>query len=167
MVGATTTAIAFFALVFAKSDLVRELGFVAGVGILSELIAMLLIVPALLGWRASRLEKREMHRGRSAKPRFLDRVARKTQVNPDEKHYRSGKALVAALILVVATTILGFFAPKVQVETNLMNMEAKGLESVELQALMVEEFGMAPDTLSVLAALGLGCRDPDRHHSGM
>ena len=56
--GALTTAIAFFALVVAESDLVRELGIVAGVGIASELFAMLLIVPALLGMRAARLDLR-------------------------------------------------------------------------------------------------------------
>ena len=152
VVGAITTAIAFFALVFAKSDLVRELGIVAGVGILSELLAMLLIVPALLGWRASRLEKRERSGKPTGQSRFLDRVGRKVAKERDEKRYSSGRALITPLILVAATTLLGFFAPGIEVESNMMNMEAKGLESIELQDLMVEEFGAAPDTLLFLAS---------------
>jgi len=38
------------------------------------------------------------------------------------------------------------------VQTNLMEMEARGLESVELQDFMAQEFDMAPDTLSTVVS---------------
>ena len=59
--------------------------------------------------------------------------------------------LFAAIPLVLAV-MLALQAPKVEIEGNIMNMEAKGLESVELQDVMVEEFGTAPDVMSVLSA---------------
>ncbi|MDF1569394.1 MAG: MMPL family transporter [Spirochaetaceae bacterium] len=46
--GALTTAAAFFSMLLAESDIIRELAVVAGAGILCELAAMLLIIPALL-----------------------------------------------------------------------------------------------------------------------
>jgi hypothetical protein len=59
--GAFTTAIAFFALQVSETALLRELGMVAGLGILSELAAMFLFVPALLGFR----EHRKLRKGKT------------------------------------------------------------------------------------------------------
>ena len=58
VMGALTTAVAFFALTVAKSGIVKELGIVAGLGILCELLAMLILIPSLLGYRNYRLTKR-------------------------------------------------------------------------------------------------------------
>lgn len=60
-----------------------------------------------------------------------------------------GKILAVSLCFGV---ILSLFAPGVRIEDNLMEMEAKGLESIELQDLLVEEFGMAPDGLFILSS---------------
>ena len=53
--GAMTTAAAFYALLLAESEMVRELAVVAGTGILCELAAMMLLIPAILGLRQKRL----------------------------------------------------------------------------------------------------------------
>ncbi len=148
IIGAITTAVAFFALVVADSDLVRELGVFAGLGILCELAAMMLVVPALLGFRASRLDRRPHKTARRrgfASPGPLAAGAAPA-ASP-----RTSRALILVLGAAAVTTALATQAGKVEVENNLMNMEAKGLESVELQDVMVEEFGMAPDTLAVIA----------------
>ncbi len=145
LTGALTTAIAFFALVIAKSQVVKELGVIAGLGILSELAAMFILVPALLGFRSHRLSKwgksesRLLH-GVGLRYRFMQGLGDGIKRHP---------GLFAVLPLSLAV-VFALQAPKVEIEGNLMNMEAKGLESVELQDVMVEEFGMAPDVMSVL-----------------
>ena len=54
-------------------------------------------------------------------------------------------------MLLAAGLLLGTQAYRVELEDNLMNMEAEGLESVELQDVMTDEFGSAPDVLYYLS----------------
>ena len=144
--GALTTAAAFFALSFAKTDIMRELGLVAGIGIVCEAAAMLLLIPPLLGLRHTRLEKRgkpdTIHiRKVRISSSLTGRVGSFVSRNP-------GKIAMAFLSAVI---VLALFAPGVSIEDNIMKMEAKGLESVELQDLLVDEFGMAPDGMFLLS----------------
>jgi predicted RND superfamily exporter protein len=147
LTGALTTAIAFFALIVAESQVVKELGVIAGLGILCEFAAMFILVPALLGFRNHILIKRgrsgaRLLHGIGLRYRFMyglgDRI----------KHLPG----LFAFIPLVLAVIFVLQAPKVEIEGNIMNMEAKGLESVELQDVMVEEFGTAPDVMSVLGS---------------
>ena len=143
--GALTTAAAFYALLMADSQVIRELAVVAGTGILCELAAMFLLVPALLGFRNRRQEKRGRRRSRPE---------RKVRIRSDFAG-RLGSVIsrrpgtFAVILLVVGASVIAF-APGVELEDNLMNMEAKGLESVELQDTLVEEFGAAPDVLYLI-----------------
>ena len=143
--GALTTAIAFFALIVAESNVVEELGVIAGLGILCELAAMFILVPALLGFRhhfmsrRGRSDLRPMH-GLGLRYGFMQGLGEKIMRLPG----------LFAIIPLCCAVILAVQAPKVSVEGNLMNMEAKGLESIKLQDVMVEEFGMAPDVMSVI-----------------
>ncbi|MDC7233963.1 MAG: MMPL family transporter, partial [Spirochaetales bacterium] len=144
--GALTTAAAFYALLLAESDIVRELAVLAGTGILCELLAMLMLIPAFLGWRQRRLAKK-------GKPDPM--LTRKTRIRSDfadglGKRITSRPGLWMAALLTIGL-LLGTQAPKVELEDNLMNMEAEGLESVELQDVMTDEFGTAPDVLYVIA----------------
>lgn len=144
--GALTTAAAFYALFMAESDLVRELAIVAGTGILCELLAMLMLIPAFLGWRQKRLNKKgktEPMLGRKSRIRsdFADGLGLKITNRPG----------LWILILLTVGILLGTQAPKVSLEDNLMKMEAKGLESIELQDVMTDEFGAAPDVLFVIS----------------
>ena len=146
LTGAITTAIAFFALIVAESQAVKELGIVAGLGIACELLAMFIILPALLGMRAAWLVRRGREDSivlRRVRPkyRFLDRLGAALARRPGVF------ALVALIIGAACATQAG----RVQVEGNIMNMEAKGLESIELQDVMVKEFGLAPDVLSIIS----------------
>ena len=143
--GAFTTAAAFFALLVAESDIIRELAVVAGMGILCELSAMLMIIPALLGLRQRRLEKKGrgdpmLHGKRRIRSDFASSLGRRVAARPG----------TFVLVLLAIGIAFGSQAPKVEIEDNLMNMEAEGLESVELQDLMVEEFGAAPDVLYLI-----------------
>jgi len=145
IIGALTTAAAFFAMLMADSEILKELGIVAGTGILAELISMLILIPALLGMRQKRLEKRSkddpmLSRNNTIRSDFASVIGRWVSSRP-------GTFTVAFLIIGVA---LATQAPKVQIEDNLMNMEAKGLESIKYQDLMVDEFGTAPDILYLI-----------------
>jgi uncharacterized protein len=144
LMGALTTAVAFFALLIAESDVVRELGIVAGAGILCELAAMFLLVPAFLAWR----NHRNQRRGRESS-RLFNRVSIDSTLLPRLGQSITRRPLVFAGVALAIGVILITQAPRVEVEGNIMNMEAKGLASIELQDRMVEEFDMAPDYLSV------------------
>jgi len=144
LTGALTTAIAFFALTVAESEVVRELGLVAGMGILAELFSMFILIPALLGARTWRLARRG-----KAEPALLARLTWNLGFMSQLGTRVKQRPLCALLIPLACGLLLATQAGRVEVEGNLMNMEAKGLESVELQDLMVEEFGMAPDMLSI------------------
>lgn len=142
--GALTTAVAFFMLVIAKSEVVKELGLVAGFGILCELAAMLLFIPALLGMRNSRLARRS----KSAAPRIPPLAARQ-RIIPALGAKIVARPSLFVIVMLALSIALATQAGKVTLIDNLMEMEAEGLESVELQDRMVEEFAMAPDYLMV------------------
>ena len=142
--GALTTAVAFFMLVIARSNVVRELGVVAGFGILSELVAMIIMVPALLGFRNHRLEKN----GKS-ESKLLEKFTPGFSIISSLGTKIKGRPALFLFLMLAAGLLFATQAGKVEVEGNMMKMEAKGLESIELQDRMVEEFGMAPDVMSI------------------
>ncbi|MQY76639.1 MAG: MMPL family transporter [Spirochaeta sp.] len=142
--GALTTAVAFFMLVIARSNVVRELGVVAGFGILSELVAMIIMVPALLGFRNHRLVKK----GKS-ESKLLEKFTPGFGIISSLGTKIKGRPALFIFLMLAAGILLATQAGKVDVEGNMMKMEAKGLESIELQDRMVEEFGMAPDVMSI------------------
>ncbi|MEA1911986.1 MAG: MMPL family transporter, partial [Spirochaetota bacterium] len=145
--GAFTTAAAFFTLMIAKTDLIQELGFVAGMGILSELAAMFLLIPPLLAYR----EHRKIKKGKKD-----NRIFSKINIKTDAAS-GIGKLVIKApiAIAVIMSLIIVSFSLKagdVRIQDNLMKMEAKGLESVSLNDEMVDEFGMAPDGLFIISS---------------
>ena len=146
LTGALTTAIAFFAMLTAETELMRELGIVAGLGILFELAAMLLFIPALIGFR----ESRRLKTGRKEK-----KIFRKVRIRSDLAaglgRRVTGRPGTAAAVMLGITALLVWKAGDVEIENNLLNMEAKGLESVELQDTLEEEFEMGADGLFVMS----------------
>ncbi|MBB6480704.1 MMPL family transporter [Spirochaeta isovalerica] len=146
LTGGLTTAAAFFALVIAETQMIRELGLVAGMGIVCELLAMLLIIPPMLGFR----EYRRVKKGKGEHSLF-----KKINIRSDAASGIGALLVKAPLLISGLMLAMGLFfalkAPGVSLETNLMKMEAEGLESIELQDVLVDEFGMAPDSLSIIS----------------
>ncbi len=145
--GALTTAAAFFALTIAKNNLITELGFVAGLGILSELFAMIMMIPPLLAYREHRLVK---------KGKTGNKIFSKVKIKSDAAA-GIGKLLVKAPVAIAVLMSLiiisfSFKAGDVEIQDNLLEMEAKGLESVHLNDEMIKEFGMAPDGLMIISS---------------
>ena len=146
LTGAMTTAAAFFTLTIAKTGIMQELGIVAGLGILSELAIMIFMIPPLLAHREQRLVKK----GKTEKKLFS-----KVKIKSDAAA-GIGKLIIKApvtiaIILLLVIAGFAFRVKDISLQKNILEMEAKGLESVHLNDEMVREFGMAPDGLSIIS----------------
>ncbi len=131
--GALTTAVAFLALLVSETQMLKELGF----------IATLIIIPLLLSYREKNFKKDDKKQLK---------VTVKASIASGfggivTKYYK-----VIILVALGTTILLSLKVKDVGVQSNLMEMEAKGLKSIILQDQMVEEFEMAPDVLSVLSS---------------
>lgn len=138
--GALTTAVAFLALLISDTKMLQELGLIAGLGIICELIASLIMIPLLLSFRASTGSKKLR-----AKGKVKASIAAGIGIFVT-KNYK--KIVISTLIIVL---ILSFKVKDAGIQTNLMEMEAKGLKSIKLQDEMVIEFEMAPDGLMIIS----------------
>lgn len=136
--GALTTSVAFFALLASETKFMKELGVIAGLGIICVLLSTLLITPLLLTFRESR--KKEFKKGK-VKASIASGLGRRIN--------KSYKVIIAVSLLVI--TGISFKSKDVKIMDNLMEMEAKGLTSIKLQDEMIEEFEMAPDPLMIIS----------------
>jgi len=123
--GAVTTAAAFFTTLFVDFAGLRELGFIAGAGVLLCFVAMVTLLPALL----------VLVDGRPAA------VARLRQVSPPtvpllDRVSRHPAILVAVLIALTVSGLTRFGTPRYN--SNLLDLQARGLESVEYEMLLIE-----------------------------
>lgn len=125
LVAALTTSCAFFSLMFTQFRAFTEFGFIAGSGILLTFIAMYTLLPAGLvlatraGWSP---RMRRVYKAKSI-PNWLNPLR------------RPGLALGVIATLCV---FIALFAPQIQFERNIKNLEAK--RPVEL-ALATQEVG--------------------------
>ncbi|MBS0208665.1 MAG: MMPL family transporter [Planctomycetes bacterium] len=124
LTGALTTAVSFFAAGFTSFTGVAELGIIAGGGVLICCVAELLILPAAIslvdrsGIGRKMPEPLEVHR-------WIEPVVR----NP-------------RFVLVATVAFTGLLAcgiTRLWYDHNLLNMQAEGLESVELERRLLEE----------------------------
>jgi len=146
--GALTTACAFLTLVISHSRGMKEMGLVTGTGLLAILLATVLFLPSLLVLRERRIDKKRKKKKDTGKFvqrdisfRFLGRTGEWLS-----KHYIStilGSAVISALLIRSAFNI-GF-------DHNYMNIEPKGLTSIELQDTILDKFDLGMDYALVLA----------------
>lgn len=141
LTGALTTAAAFFALCFADTKGIREFGITAGIGVLATLAAALWVLPPLL----ADATQRRLRRGKPPKPALdfspFGRLA-----------VRMGRAPVPVILVALAITATGIWAgTKLGWEWNFMELEAKGLRSVELQDEIIDKYKLSV-SLSLLTA---------------
>ena len=125
LVGATTTAAAFFTTMLTGFLGLREMGWIAGSGVLLCMLATFTVLPALLALAGGR-------------PATTDRAV------GDERPVfpwiaRRPIAIVAVLGLVVVA--LATWIPKVRFDYNLLNLQARGLSSVKWEKRLVRQTG--------------------------
>ncbi len=151
--GATTTALAFFTLMVGDTRGVHEFGVGAGLGVLLTLAAVFLMLPSLLVIRERRLARKTTSgdnpedgedRTKATEPaslsgpasggyRWIGQIA--------AIGYRRPGLSLAVIVLVVAASV--WASRHTAFEYDFMELEAKGLRSVELQREIPERFGMS------------------------
>lgn len=139
--GGLTTALAFFALMVTRTKGIREFGFCAGWGVLLTLVAVLVLLPALLVWRDQMLRGR----GKNLASRPLPVLGRVAAAIAQRSPFFSLLALV--------TTALGVWLGTTNAyQYNMLELEPRGLRSVELQPEIVERFGVSMEVGYALAS---------------
>ncbi|MFC1627814.1 RND family transporter [Gemmatimonadota bacterium] len=151
--GATTTALAFLTLMVGDTRGVHEFGVAAGLGVILTLVAVFLMLPSLLVIRERRLA-RKIESG--SKPESEKELSGTTEppvlVGPASDGYqwigriaafgyRHPGLSLALVILILATS--GWASRHTAFEYDFLELEAKGLRSVELQREIPERFGMS------------------------
>lgn len=122
---ALTTAAAFFSALFIQFKALSELGFIAGSGILLCLASIIVVLPTLMylkdrGHPASKLSTRLL-----------------IDLHGITKLYNRPKTILVILILATIAGLPGLW--KLKFDHNLLNLQAKGLESVEYEKMIIEK----------------------------
>ena len=134
IVGALTTAAAFFVLIIASLKGVRELGLTAGFGVINALLAMLIVLPALLVlWDAQRSKKNQA----------IPEVEFKGLAWLGGWVQRFRYAVLAGGLVV--TLFLAYFIPRVGMETDSTKMRPQGTQALKLQEQILKDFGMGTE----------------------
>lgn len=140
LVGAVSTALAFLTMLISKNLGMKEFGLVAGVGVLFCMLASLLVLPSLLVARDRLLSRRKTPAvTRSIAYHSLGRLAERL----------ASRRIPVLLALVVVTGFLLYNALHITFDYNYLNMEPKGLRSIQLQDAVIDEFDVTPDMLLV------------------
>ena len=125
LTSAFTTAAAFLTIMWTDFTAIAQLGFIAASGIILCLIAMLVVLPAMI-----------VLSDRRRSPDILKNVRPFTMPRISALYHRPVAMFIVALI---ATIIIMPFASKTGFDNNLLNLQAKGLESVEYEHLIIEK----------------------------
>ncbi|NIM57771.1 MAG: MMPL family transporter [Candidatus Aminicenantes bacterium] len=147
LTGGLTTSIAFLTLSISSSRGMKELGVIAGGGLVAILIVTFLFLPSLLVLREHRFEKKRK-KGKLRKEFTLRDISFKSLGNIGKFLSLRYLATIIASILVTAFLILS--ATKISFDQNYMNLEPKGLPSVTLQDIVLEKFDLSMDYAMIL-----------------
>jgi predicted RND superfamily exporter protein len=137
IIGALTTALAFFTLMVGDTKGVHEFGIAAGLGVLLTLVAILMTLPALLTVRHRVRERRgAVETGRvpgDGGYRWIGRIAAAGWNHPG--------LFLAGTVIVVAGSIWAM--RHTEYEYDFLELEEEGLRSVELQREIPRRFGVS------------------------
>lgn len=138
--GALTTACAFLALLISRSQGMKEMGIVTGVGLLSVLLATFLFLPVMLVFRERRIDRKQQTAKSVSKKVKKDISFRSLGYTCGwmSKHY-----LLTILTAVMISAGLIWFALQIKYDQNYMRMEPKGLTSIALMDTVKEKFDIS------------------------
>ena len=146
LTGGLTTACAFLTLSISSSRGMKEMGLVSGTGLLAILLATFLFLPLLLVFRERRLDKKREKTEKNLIPRDISfQVLGKTALWISKKYIFS---LIAGFLL---TIFLFLSAANIGFDHNYLNIEPKGIASVELHNTIHDEFDMSMDYAMIVA----------------
>lgn len=125
MTACLTTAAAFFSMCFTDFLALQELGLIAGTGIMLCLVNMLTVLPAMMVIRDRHKRPEDLHTTLRIDLGWLGRI------------YDRPKIILAAVSAITITASAGL--SKVGFDHNLLDLQAKGLESVVYEKKIMEE----------------------------
>lgn len=120
-----TTAAAFFAALGTQFLALRELGWIAGVGILLCLAAMLTVLPAAMYLRDRRKRREELH------------TTPAIHLDPLERLYARPRLVLGGLAVLTIAGLPGLW--RLSFDHNLLKLQAEGLESVAYELTLATE----------------------------
>jgi predicted RND superfamily exporter protein len=139
ILAAATTSASFFVLIACASKAMKQLGFVAGVGILTCLAAMIFILPAMIVWLGKRSESRSLI------PQidygFLERIGA----------FAARRRLPVLIISGLVTAALGVSAFNLNIEYDMMELEPQNGPSIKTYRKILDKFEMNPNSALVVA----------------
>jgi hopanoid biosynthesis associated RND transporter like protein HpnN len=144
VIGALTTALAFLTMLVAENTGMKELGLVAGSGVLFCMLAAILVLPSMLVARDKIMTalRRERYSVKSPQFIFLGRAAAAI----------SRKPILVLAGTVMLTALFLYAALNVEFDYNYLNLEPKDMPSVLLQDTMIDEFDASPDMEMVVTS---------------
>ncbi len=122
LIGALTAAGAFFVLMLTDFRGIQELGFIAGISILLAWVGMMTLFPALLTF----VDSHHAERPRNQRPRATQLEHIHVPVLDRLTAYPKAVLITAT----VATALSAWAVPRVGFDYNVLNLQAKGTESV-------------------------------------
>jgi predicted RND superfamily exporter protein len=140
IIGAVTTSLAFFTLVVGDTRGVSEFGVASGLGVLLTLVAIFLTLPALLVIRGRRQERKgRAPRGTPTTSQADSRDGYRWIGAVAEAGWRHPWIFLGCTAILVAAS--GWAIQHTAYEYDFLELEAKGLRSVELQRQIPRRFG--------------------------
>ncbi len=143
--GGFTTAAAFLTMAISRTEGLKEFGVVLGAGIVMTMIAAITVLPTLL----------VLHE------RLMIKIKKNFKIRPKDISYRflgstaasiAGKWKISLALILILLLFLGFRGSTITMDYNYLNMEPKGLESIELQDKMIEKLNISSDYAYITAA---------------
>jgi hopanoid biosynthesis associated RND transporter like protein HpnN len=133
LTAAVTTALAFYAAMLADFQAVAELGWIAGSGVLLCALSCFTVMPALLKLADRRQDVASANR---APPSAVD--ARCTNSTGAWLPFFSRRPVWVIGISLAATAALGVVAAQIRYDHNLLNLQARGLDSVKWELTLID-----------------------------
>jgi len=160
LMGAITTSIAFATLSFSSAQIMSQMGVIAGIGIMLQLIGSFTILPGAI----KIIEKLRIvstyfinrligHFKVSGEQIFSNKMESDNKINYFPL-YRlsvwSGRNSKLVLpVIIVFTLFMTWASSNIEYDYNMMNLEPKGMQSVENQKKIVEKFSIMTDYVMI------------------
>lgn len=123
ILGAITSVCAFYSVLGSDFIGLAQLGLIGGTGVLFCLVSMMVVLPAML-----------LQAGK--KNLFPSSMPRITAMPLLERFFKRPKVVLGILLLITLLALPGLF--KVRFNYNLLDLQARGLESVEYEKILIE-----------------------------
>ncbi len=161
--GALTTAIVFFSMPLTGFKAYTQMGITMGVGIVTTLLVMMVLLPALIVW-----DNRKHSPKQDAKRTLFDHPALAWISEPLQFRFLGGigklihtvPAATAVVVVCVGLAVLSLLAARgLEWEYDMMKLQPVGTPSEKAQDAILDKFDMAADNALVTAPTMERCRE--------